>query len=96
MGSPYYTKHWVKIRNQHRKQSAATNAPCWLCKQPIDYTITDINDDEAYEPDHLYPRSTHPQHQHDPANLRPSHRKCNRTRSNKKATGGLGTTSRTW
>jgi 5-methylcytosine-specific restriction endonuclease McrA len=70
--------------------------PCWLCGQAIDYTIDDPYDDGHFEPDHLYPVSTHPEHAADPANLKASHRGCNRKRSNNMKPAGLGNQSRDW
>lgn len=91
------SRRWkTKIRPTFRAQGAEANAPCWLCGQPIDYSITDQNDDEVWEPDHLYPRSTHPQHAEDPACFRHGHRRCNRTRGNKLHVTGLGTLTRDW
>lgn len=86
----------TKIRPTFRGQGVKEQAPCWLCGQSIDYTITDITDDAVWEPDHLYPRSTHPHLAEDPGNLRHSHRGCNRTRSNKLSINGLGKRSRNW
>jgi len=91
------SRRWrTKIRPTFRALGVKDQAACWLCGQPIDYTITDINDDAVWEPDHLFPRSTHPQLAEDPGNLRHSHRGCNRTRGNKTTLVGLGTLTRNW
>ncbi len=93
------TRRWrEKIRPQTRAQHAKDNTPCWICGQPIDYTITATDDDNAWEPDHIYPVSTHPELYDDPNNLRASHRGCNRQRGNKKHTEihTLGTPKRNW
>lgn len=96
-GDGQTSRRWrEKIRPQFREQCETENAPCWLCSMPIDYTITDKDDDEVWEPDHLYPRSTHPEHAEDPANLRASHRRCNNKRGNRKPQQGLGTLTRQW
>lgn len=87
------TRRWRKISAEFRAQCQADNAPCWLCGQPIDYTITDPYDDDAFEPDHYYPVSSYPQHAEDTANLRPSHRGCNRARGNDMSLANLGTIS---
>src|SRR5699024_9558751 len=89
------TRRYKKLRKDFREHSANTNAPCWLCKQPIDYRI-EWPEDDAFELDHLYPVSTHPEHAEDPANFRASHRLCNLQRSNRMPTGGLGNPSRKW
>ena len=91
------SRRWrTKIRPTFKAQGIKDQAPCWLCGQPIDYTIADIHDDGIWEPDHLYPRSTHPQYAEDPGCLRHSHRGCNRTRGNKLHVTGLGTLTRDW
>lgn len=93
------SRRWrEKIRPQFRAQCAKEHAACWLCTHSIDYAITDPNDDEVWEPDHLYPRSTHPELAEDPGNLRASHRACNRVRSNKQHTElhTLGTPKKNW
>lgn len=96
-GDGQTSRRWREvIRPQFKAKCTEEQAPCWLCGMPIDYTITDIHDDAVWEPDHLYPRSTHPQHAEDPGNLKASHRGCNRTRSNKLHVTGLGTLSRQW
>jgi 5-methylcytosine-specific restriction endonuclease McrA len=69
---------------------------CWLDNQPIDYTIIDPHHDGVWEPDHYWPVSTHPQFAEDPANLRASHRECNRNRGNEQHMPSLGTLSRDW
>lgn len=81
------TWNWRKIKATYRDTCETTNAPCWLCGQPIDYSIRFTEDEEGYayhpdafEPDHYYPVSTHPNLREDPANLRPSHASCNRSR----------------
>ena len=72
----------------------AMDARCWLCGAPIDYLLRDA--DDAFELDHYYPVSTHPQLCEDPGNFRPSHRSCNRARGNRPPRASLGTTSREW
>ncbi|KAA0916454.1 HNH endonuclease [Dietzia sp. ANT_WB102] len=95
------TRNWRKLKETFRTQSQTTNAPCWLCGQPIDYTVN--TDDygyhpDAFEPDHYHPVKTHPELREDPANLRPSHASCNRTRGDTDPTDLLtiGDQSRTW
>lgn len=80
MGDGQTSRYYRQARKHFRAQCAQNNRPCWLCGQPIDYTIPwkdphtgHINDD-AFELDHLYPRSTHPEYAEDPGGFRPSHR----------------------
>jgi 5-methylcytosine-specific restriction endonuclease McrA len=72
----------------------ARRAPCWLCGQPIDYTLP-WDDLEAFTVDHIKPRSTHPEMADEPSNCLAAHAKCNKSRGNSAVTG-LGTTSRDW
>lgn len=91
------TRNWKKVRGIFRTRCEAERSPCWLCGQEIDYSITDWTVDDVWEPDHFFPRSTHPDKAEDPTNLRPSHRGCNRLRGN--GDGNilpLGTLSRDW
>lgn len=93
------TRRWrEKIRPQFRAACEAEQAPCWICRQPIDYEITDATDPEVWEPDHIHPYSTHPHLYEDPGNLRASHRGCNNERSNRHhaAVDGLGAQTRDW
>lgn len=48
---------------------------------------------EAFELDHAYPRSTHPELAEDPSNFRPSHRACNIKRSDGKGDSPMGSVS---
>ena len=72
---------WRAISTEFKHRCRALDAPCWICGQPINYDARPQTPD-AFEPDHYYPVSTHPHLAEDPANLRPSHSRCNRTRGN--------------
>lgn len=75
------------------------NAPCWLCGEPIDYALgmsTLGSSGDAWEPDHYRDRKHHPELALDPANIRPSHKKCNRRRGTKAGLTQLGSPSRQW
>lgn len=90
------TRRWRMIKAAFREECAAEDLPCWICRQDIDYSITDWTDDEVFEPDHLYVLSEYPEYAEDPTNLRPSHRRCNRVRGNSMHLEGLGQTSKKW
>jgi 5-methylcytosine-specific restriction endonuclease McrA len=51
---------------------------CWLCLDPIDFSISDKNDPLHYSRDHLRPRVAGGSNEL--ANLRLAHRECNRKR----------------
>lgn len=91
---------WQKLRDTFRRSCAAEDAPCWICRQRIDYSIRNQRGErpnpDAFEADHLYPRATHPELALDPANLRPAHIRCNRSRGKNIVTDDLGPLSRPW
>lgn len=79
MGDGLTSRYYRKLRATFRAQCAEQSATCWLCGQPIDYSIPWKNEDgtvndDAFELDHLYPRSKYPEHAEDPGGFRPSHR----------------------
>lgn len=90
------TRLFREVRAQWRARWAAEDAPCWMCAQPIDWDAADGSTDDSFEYDHYYPASTHPELHDDPANGRPSHRGCNRSRGNGAPRASLGTLSRAW
>nr|DAJ39236.1 MAG TPA: restriction endonuclease [Caudoviricetes sp.] len=93
------TRRYMKLRAIFLDECKEANAPCWLCGQPIDYRIphndpvTGAVNREAFELDHAYPRSTHPELAEDPSNFRPSHRACNLKRSDGKGDLPMGSVS---
>ncbi len=70
----------MKGEFKHRCRTA--KLPCTWCRQPISYDAPPGSPD-AFEADHLYPVSTHPQHAWNPNLLRPAHGRCNRSRGAK-------------
>ena len=95
-------RRFRKIRKEMRADGEAADAPCWLCGMSIrwdlPYRDPDTNEinDEAWAPDHLFPRSTHPDLALDPANLRHSHALCNIVRSNQAPERKIKKPSRRW
>jgi 5-methylcytosine-specific restriction endonuclease McrA len=71
------------------------NLVCWICKEPIDYDAP-ANHPNAFEADHVIPRSKDMTLAEERANLAPSHCRCNRSRGNKAPLMGLGQRSRIW
>lgn len=94
-GDGQSSRRYRKLRGEFLEQCIEDDTACWLCGMSIDYKMP-WPDDEAFELDHMYPRSTHPEHAEDPANFRASHRRCNNQRSNKMPVGGLGKLTRQW
>lgn len=90
--------HYQVARTRYRKECEQTQAHCWLCGDPIDYTLK-YPDDRSWSLDHKIVVSD-PDHgqryARDPGNFRPSHLECNRERSDRDPTLGLGTPSEAW
>lgn len=84
-----------ELKEWYREQCREVDAPCWLCGQEIKYNDPPETRD-AFEPDHKLPRSTHPELALDPANLRPCHSSCNRSRQAGLPAPSLGSLSRAW
>lgn len=93
------TRRYMKLRKVFLAECEAVNAPCWICGQAIDYRVPHKDpvsgavNKEAFELDHAYPRSTHPELAEDPSNFRPSHRACNLKRSDGKGDLPMGSVS---
>lgn len=86
-----------KARDDAEARAAAGEpVVCWLCNQAVDMTNPDPHDDGAYEVDHVYPVSTHPELADDPDNLRDSHRGCNNERSTNMEAVNVGWNSMDW
>lgn len=87
-------RRYKRIKAQFRQHCANRDAVCWLCSEPIDYTLT-FTHPESFSLDHRYPRSTHPHLTEDVGNFMPSHSVCNKSRGNREPTR-VGKTSRPW
>nr|DAT11399.1 MAG TPA: HNH endonuclease [Caudoviricetes sp.] len=87
-------RRYKNLKKLYKHECATTQAPCWLCGQPINYNLPHTHND-AFTIDHMLPYSTHPELLEDPTNFRPAHRSCNIQRSNK-TPDSLGTLSRNW
>jgi 5-methylcytosine-specific restriction endonuclease McrA len=95
------SRNMQKVKATFREECATEDQPdgtrgrpCWLCGMPIDYDMPDS--EHAFNLDHYYPASTHPEHYEDPANFRASHAKCNQVRGNNPPRPLLGVPSRQW
>ncbi|ATZ08318.1 HNH endonuclease [Corynebacterium striatum] len=89
------TRYQKKLAAEFKARCTKDNTPCHLCGQPIDYTAPPQTPD-AFELDHYYPRSTHPELVEDPANFRAAHSNCNRSRGKGTAIHTLGNQSEQW
>lgn len=84
------------LRAVFREECRTADSPCWMDGQPIAYDEPDGTTDDSFELDHYYPVSTHPHLELDPANFRPSHRLCNRSRGSGAPAPLIDNTSRDW
>lgn len=81
------------------KAFAAANDPeanCWLCKEPIDYTVGAGTTPDSHELDHYFSVADYPELQQDPTNFRHSHKLCNGTRGKDAPSLGLGEAVPDW
>ena len=79
--------------NRDRKARAV----CHICRQPIDYSLEPSSAPNAWEPDHILPVSKRPDLELDLNNIKASHMRCNRARSdNAVAYVDIGMNSRIW
>lgn len=83
-----YRKLALNLKGQRR--------PCCHCGQPIDYSIVDTNDPNAFTVEHIKPLSTHPHLAEEPSNFDASHRRCNASRGVGEMKPSLGTPSNDW
>ena len=96
------TRRYRMLRANFRAACAAfvnpdgsIGAHCWLCGKPIDYALP-AGHPQAFNLDHAYPVSTHPELAEDPANFRPSDADCNLRRGDRAPFIELGTPSEDW
>lgn len=89
-------REYQALRSIFRAACAEADEPCWMDGQPIAYDEPDGSTDDAFELDHYYPVSTHPQLEMDSANFRASHMSCNRRRGNGPPLPQITNPSRNW
>ena len=96
------SRRFQKLRKEFFEQGKRDNSPCWICGQPIDYSIPNVDpvsgkiNWEAHQLDHLLPQSKYPEHAEDLANARHSHSRCNNDRSNDAPSRSITKPSRRW
>lgn len=90
------SRRMLKLTREFFDAGKREHIPCWICGQPIDYTIRAGTEPMSHELDHYYPVSTHPHLQEDPANFRHAHRECNQRRGNRLQAADLGVSMPAW
>ena len=88
---------WPYVRKMAWDRDRKNRAICHICRQPIDYTLKPSSAPEAWEPDHVLPVSKYPELELDLNNIKASHTRCNRSRSdNSLKYVDIGMNSRIW
>lgn len=90
------TRRFKQLKEQFYRECRARRSACWLCGQPIDYSVDPGSTDDSLTLDHRVPVSRRPDLQDDPANFMPAHRSCNLRRGDADPYQPLGTFSRKW
>ena len=80
--------------NHVRHHGQQHNTPCYICHQPIDYTLHHPHR-QSCTVQHIQPRSQRPDLTWNPANWAPAHLQCNQDYGDGQGTNpyNLGTTS---
>lgn len=89
------SRRYRELRAELKAIWQAQDAPCWMDGQPIDYDGPE-NAPDSFELDHVLARKHRPDLALDPANCRPSHVRCNRSKQAGSAKPGIGQTSEEW
>ena len=91
------SSRWPYIRKMAWDRDRKARAVCWICGQPIDYSLAPSSADNSWEPDHVLPVHKRPDLELDLNNIKAAHRGCNRSRGD--GTNGenvIGQQSRIW
>ena len=83
------------MRRRLRTNLAASHPPCWLCGQPIDYTLPGT-DPAGFSVDHVQTYAAHRHLADEPGNLAAAHLRCNQGRGVRDPKPGVTATSRAW
>lgn len=87
-------RRYKQLKRDFKARCAKAGAPCWLCRQSIDYDLPREHVD-AFNLDHYLPRADRPDLTEVPSNFRPSHGSCNKSRGRREPVS-LGTSTRQW
>lgn len=104
MSDPHPLDKWStpqgrRLRLRLFERDRAANAPCIWCGAPIDYSLGPYRrggNMQAWSPEHVLPRSKHPELALDAGNIRASHHRCNVARGTRAGLTNLGQPSRQW
>lgn len=72
----------TSLRDRARDRLRRAAGPCWICGEAIDYSIRSP-DPMSFEVDHKISKFRSPDLAGDPSNWASSHRKCNRSKSDR-------------
>jgi hypothetical protein len=89
------TANYRRLRAAFRRNCARARRPCWLCQQPLDYTLPS-DDPFSFSLDHVKPVSKYREESEDIRLFQPSHLKCNKSRGARPPPLDLGQPSRDW
>ena len=70
------------MRDRARARLRRAGAPCWICGEPIDYTLV-RPDPMSFVLEHVKPVDKFPELAHDPNNQRSAHYVCNARKGNR-------------
>lgn len=90
-----HTRRYKTLHSRFRATCTANNEHCWLCGQPIEYTLP-AEHPESFSLDHRIPVTDAPQLAYDPANFAPAHLDCNKHRGQRAPHLQVGQPSEDW
>lgn len=92
MGRAFDGRAFRKLQTTLRREQ---RQPCWLCDQPIDYTLR-YPHPESFSADHVVPVEARPDLALVYSNLRQAHLSCNKERGARLPAPGLGNALDQW
>lgn len=85
-----------KVRKIAFERDRKAHAKCWICEGDIDYDVPISSTPDSWEGDHYFPVSKNPELELDANNVKPCHKRCNRSRGDGENQNELGMRSRIW
>jgi len=79
----------------HHNPNGPKGEPCWICGQPIDYTLK-FPHPQSWSLDHAIPIKHNPRLMLEPNNFRSAHLHCNNNRGTDTPAADLGQPSENW